>query len=368
MPVITPVSGTPARTPVRSPLRSPLRSPAASAAAVRRCGRVGFGVIAFAVTTTLAACGSPSSTASVTTSADGASGTGSPLADLFSASGASQRAMEDGIAACMRSRGWQYTPNAALAPVTVFGGAGDPKFREQYGYGISTQPPAGSLVGGAGGAVSVSGSAADDPNAEYIKTLSEADRARYDKDLFGAPAAGASAADGSAQPIQIGGPDADPNTCLSQAQQAVAKTHPEMSDAYNKRVGELTSSMTKDPKMAAALTRWSQCMARSRWVYPTQEAAFADLQTRYDQILGIHSPTPGAVPQSEVVDFGTTPTTVALNPDQQAKVAKLQVEEKAIAKADAACETEHLAKVRRDLEQDVVAKIRSEFPGIGGGK
>lgn len=68
---------------------------------------------ALGLTVVLGACGGSTGSGSSATTADasGGEGTGTPLEQLFSNTSASQGAVEDAVAACMRDRGWQYTPN-----------------------------------------------------------------------------------------------------------------------------------------------------------------------------------------------------------------------------------------------------------------
>lgn len=338
---------------------------------------------ALGLTVVLGACGgsaaSGSSDGKTTKTTDakgdspsGAEGTGTPLEQLFSNTNASQGAIEDTIAACMRERGWQYTPNQSTMSQGISTGTlRDPKFVEQYGYGLSTQPPP-EAFGVPSGA-----DQPKDPNSTYLESLSDADKQRYDKDLFGAmnvTPTGANSDEGgavAATPVEM-----DPNSCMAKAQADAAKTHPELSQEFGKRLGELTQGIESDPRMKDAMTKWSACMARSNFVYERPDQVFTELSERANKLFGAGGQGPVGTPSGGglIVSTngggpaqGASPATT-LSPSDQAALSKLQDEERATAKADMACQKDTIDKVRPELEQEVVDKLRSEFPGIGSGK
>lgn len=316
--------------------------------------------VALGLTVVLGACGGSAATGSKTTDAGSnpdAGKTGSPLEQLLAGSTAGMRAMEDEIASCMRSRGWEYTPNTAgLSRGMTSMGAMDAGFRDEYGYGISTQPPVEALGGTVMGGD-------DDPNAKYANTLSEADRDRYYKDLFGGGLVADAGTDGGTAVVTEF--EADPNACTTKAQAAVAAKYPEMGDAFSKRLGELFADMEDHPTMQAATKAWSACMAKANYTYDDQQAIFEDLARRSGEILGTGGDGAGgdggAV--AGVMVGGPTPS---LSAADQERLTRLQTEERAIAKADAACAADTIDKARPELEKEIADKLRSEFPGVGG--
>lgn len=316
---------------------------------------------ALGLTVVLGACGSgaSSSTSSTTSPSGDGSSTGTPLEQLLTGNGASQRALEDAIAACMRERGWQYTPNTTTNTPTPSVSTDSEAFRRQYGYGISTQPPmeAFGLVGSTTGG-------ADDPNGKYLASLSDADKARYQKDLYGdivvgVPADGTGGGAVAASPADGPGPD----TCAGRAEASVAKEFPEMSREFSTRLTELMTGMADDPTMKTAMTAWSTCMAKANFTYASVDEVYQDLQKRAGDIFG----SGGGPAADGAVMVGGGPT-ASLSPSDQDRLAKLQADELAIAKADDACAVDTIDKVRPELERQVVDKLRSEFPGVGSGK
>src|SRR5919108_2795638 len=94
----------------------------------------------------------------------------------FSESGVVERQtrVEGEIQRCMKAQGFDYVPVDPLAQRAALTGKArmtDEEFLEQFGYGIS------SLFG--------RGEAESDPNDRIRKTLSPADRAAYDRTLWG---------------------------------------------------------------------------------------------------------------------------------------------------------------------------------------
>lgn len=343
--------------------------------------RLGFrrAVAALALTAALGACGStgpggagPGQTSTpgqgsapgrqaTTTTAAGEEAAGSPLDQLFGDGSAANRAIEDKVAACMRGRGWQYTPAPNLGGAVGIGvvttSANDPAFIERYGYGISTQPPV----------ESAGADEPENPNAKYLNSLSEADQKRYARDLSGDDLAGSG---GNDSPVAF---TIDPSSCYGQAQKEVAKDHPELTDAFTTRFGELLKATRDDPRMVAANARWSACMARSKFTYANVEDVYADLQARADKLQGVPGAAAGggeprAIQLPGSGNAGPAGPTTTLSPGDQERLTRLQAEERAIAKADVACRKDTVDPVRRTLDSEIADKLRSEFPGLGGGR
>ncbi len=317
--------------------------------------RLGASAGLLGVVLVAAACGGTSAgTGSGAAGGTGSESAGSPIEQLFGNASASQRALEDQVAACMRERGWQYTPNTAMFEQGEIAGdpTSDPAFVEQYGYGISTQPPPDAF-----GATVID--ADKDPNSAYLQGLSAEDQQRYFDDLWGGQI---SANGGDATGAVAVSAEIDPNSCQSKASAAIAEDHPEMSDAFSKRFGELAEAMEQDPKMAAATEKWSDCMAKADFTYAGVDEVYEDLQRRVSELY----PSEGApIGPDQNAASGAAATLPAAD---QERLDKLQRDERAIAKADRACRIDTIDKVRPQLEQELVEKLRSEFPGIGGGK
>lgn len=290
---------------------------------------------------------------------------GSPLDQLFGDPAKVQRATEDAIATCMRARGWDYTPNTANAGPMIGGVAdtfNDPKFREKYGYGISTQPPPEAY-----GTMPTANAGTKDPNTTYREKLSAREQAQYDKDLIGDPVGSEPGSSGGA--ISFGGPD--DKSCSGQAMKEVSKRYPELSTEFSERLGALLRDLDNDPAMKAALKEWSACISKQSFTYASIDELMADLQKRANEIFGID--TPSGVPMAIGIggvgseSAGYAPTT-SMSADAQARLRALQREERALATADYPCRVNTVDKVRPKLELRIADKLRSEFPGLGGAR
>ncbi len=288
-------------------------------------------------------------------------GSGSPLESLFGFDENSQRLVEDAVASCMRDRGWEYTPRPPADFSALDAQFGGDDFVAEYGYGISTDPPM-------DGFVASTGVGNDDPNDAYRKTLSETDQQRYFADLYGSATTDDAAGSVSVD-VGAGGAmgELDPNACVTIAQEAAAKENPALGAEFGKRLGELMGRLEDDPRAIEAGKKWSTCMAEAGFVYEGQGDVFSDLMQRNSEIRGTDQPAVGGGGGATVVVGGQPGSTVPLSAGDAERLSKLQDEERAIAKADAACADEHLAGVREQLELEVYETLQSEFPGLGEG-
>ena len=113
-------------------------------------------------------------------------------------------------------------------------------------------------------------------------------------------------------------------------------------------------------------------MAAADYPYESQQEVFSDLSQRYSQITGDDRPVPGGADDERVIVMGggamLDGEELDLSPADEERLARLQADEIAIARADLACTGEHLADVRLALEQDVADVLGSEFPGLGAGE
>ncbi|MFI2377135.1 hypothetical protein ACH5AO_18960 [Streptomyces sp. NPDC018964] len=96
--------------------------------------------------------------------------------------------LENAIAACMRKQGFTYTPVAPEDPTASWATDGadyalTKKYRQKYGFGVYAGIVHPGDAAASGGSAAEEGSA---PNADYVATLTPAQKTAYDKAL-GAP-------------------------------------------------------------------------------------------------------------------------------------------------------------------------------------
>ena len=250
----------------------------------------------------------------------------------FSESGVVERQtrVEGEIQNCMKAQGFDYVPVDPLAQRAALTGKArltDEEFLEQFGYGIST------LFGRA--------TTESDPNDRIRKTLSPADRAAYDRTLWGEnPGLTFSEAIDSDAAADLGG-------CTKQATEAVFGGAAVLAKVQGK-FDELEERITQDQRMVRAVEKWSTCMADEGYRYDEPEEIDSDMIKRFKSIVGA-GVQPGA----------TAPPTRGATYDRAA-LAALQREEVKIANADLACEKRHITPVELEVRPQYEAGFRKQ--------
>jgi hypothetical protein len=254
-----------------------------------------------------------------------------------------QSRVEGAIRDCMKAQGFDYVPVdpfAQRAALTGKARMSDEEFLKQFGYGIST------LFG--------RGDEQSDPNERIRKSLSTADRAAYDRALFGdSPGLTfAEAADTDAT-NELGG-------CTRQATSQVFGGTAVLASLQRKLDG-LDEKVLEDQRMVKAIEKWSACMAEEGFQYSDPEDIDSDLLKRFEAIVG-SGVRPGA----------TAPPEPGESYDRAA-LTDLQREEVKIANADLKCEKQEITpvetKVRPQYEQEFRQQNRqllSRVKPIGG--
>jgi hypothetical protein len=250
----------------------------------------------------------------------------------FSESGVIERQtrVEGVIQRCMKAQGFDYVPVDPLAQRAALTGKArmtDEEFLEQFGYGIST------LFG--------RGQAESDPNDRIRKSLGAADRAAYDRTLWGEnPGLTFSEAIDSDAATELGG-------CTKQATEAVFGGATVLAQIQGK-FDELEERITQDQRMVRAVEKWSTCMADEGYRYDEPEEIDTDMIRRFKAILGAGI-QPGA----------TAPPTRGASYDRAA-LAALQREEVKIANADLACEKRHITPVELEVRPQYEETFRKQ--------
>ena len=234
---------------------------------------------------------------------------------------ARQSRVETAIRDCMRAEGFEYVPvdpHAQRAAVLGASRLTDEEFIQQFGYGIST------LWG--------RGRAQADPNERVRMSLGPADRRAYDRVLWGENSGATfTAAVDSGDFEALGG-------CTRKATEAVFGGAPVITHLQGK-LDALEERVLQDQRMVRAIENWSKCMAEAGFEYEEPEAIDSDMFQRMEKIVG---PLPG--------QFATGPAPgEKARPYNQAKLADLQQQEVALARADHRCEIEHITPVEEKV-------------------
>jgi hypothetical protein len=250
----------------------------------------------------------------------------------FSESGVIERQtrVEGAIQTCMKAQGFDYVPVDPLAQRAALTGKArmtDEEFLEQFGYGIST------LFG--------RGQAESDPNDRIRKTLSPADRAAYDRTLWGEnPGLTFAEAIDSDAATELGG-------CTKQATEAVFGGAAVLAKVQG-RFDELEERITQDQRMVRAVEKWTKCMADEGYRYDEPEEIDADLIKRFKVIVGAAAQPGATAPPARGVSY------------DRAALAALKLEEVKIANADLACEKRHITPVELEVRPQYEETFRKQ--------
>lgn len=186
--------------------------------------------------------------------------------------------MEEEVAKCMKTKGWEYTP---MPPIELDndqsnGGFGvvDEKYGKEHGYGIvdafsGAAPSAGGgggsmiITGTAGGAAPAGGAGqSKDPNGEYVESLSEGERAQYYADLFGKQASeGLATTEAGGGAISVGsgaeGGALEMGGCQGEAAKAVGFGF----GGPDGQVLDPMADLENDPAIIESTEKWASCMS-----------------------------------------------------------------------------------------------------------
>jgi len=240
-----------------------------------------------------------------------------------------QSRVEGRIRDCMEQQGFDYVPVDPLAQRAALTGKArmtDEEFLDQFGYGIST------LFG--------RGSPASDPNERIRVSLGPADRAAYDRALFG-ESAGLTFADAIDDDAadELGG-------CTKRATAAVFGGTAVLS-AIQGKFDELEERLLQDQRMVRAIEAWSTCMEKQGFTYEEPEQIDADLIKRFKEIVGPGTAPGAAAPADPSVPY------------DKAALAALKRDEVRIARADLACEQEEITPVELEVRPQYEEAFRN---------
>jgi hypothetical protein len=254
---------------------------------------------------------------------------GGPLAELLgidaspAATRARQLAVQQAIAQCMQSAGWEYQVAEPASPDAVLDEY-DRQFTDPIGYG--TQYGYGIVRGfelGRDRELPV------DPNAAFVAALDDDRLAAYEASLYGDPAADVAAG------------------CSAQAEASVGAASPLADAEISARLDELTLDAQSDPALMAAYTAWATCMTGR-----DERHDFTSPDDIHPYLYGELAAAQGFGGPSDTVDT--------------AAIEALGDEERRIWADDQACQLAvDLPGVRTTVEQQIVEALLSDFPELG---
>lgn len=236
---------------------------------------------------------------------------------------------ENHIRDCMKAQGFDYVPvdpQAQKAALVGRSGMSSEDFEQQFGYGITTLYEKRLQQTGIG------------PNKDIRDRLGAADRAAYDRALYGDdPTSTFEVALDHGDFTRLGG-------CIKAATDKVFGGTAVLQTLQTK-LDEVDEKVFSDPRMVKAIAKWTQCMREAGYGNLAEpDEVDAVLEKKLEDIVGSPeervAPAPGQAP-----DYDTAALTA------------LQREEVAMVAADIACEKKHL----RQIEEEVEAQYNKEF-------
>lgn len=288
----------------------------------------------------------------------------SPVAQLlgFDMSSSEQRAkdleIQQQIAECMRDEGWEYEPVDYQAQMGDMNAEweqqlNDPEgYGEKYGYGVvRSYESQGDM----------SGTTFEDPNQDYLETLTPEENQAYYETLYGV------------QPEFVEGdeyvmPPLEDQGCQGAAMLAVYGENSAMTNAdLQTRLNELFTESENDPALAQANDDWAACM-RERdpsYEFERPDEASSQLWERLNELQGFGSMPEGG--DDGVVVEGTVASSDFGGPTEidEADLEELRQDELRTWRDDWDCQQEvDIAGIRRDVEQRIVDDLLAEFPEL----
>jgi len=299
---------------------------------------------------------------------------------------AKQLEQEDIVALCMREEGWEYTPvdYSAQFPDQPEEELTGPDYGEKYGYGIARsyelyewpyldENGNNSGDGGFGGGF-------EDPNWEYVSSLSTGEGERYHTALHGDQADAEASVDGEGEGVYTP-PPLEEQGCYGKAQLEVYGEQPWNDPAFGERFGDLSQQIENDPRLEDAEIVWSDCMYDISEEYDFfgpmdvhQYVANLFAESKGQEVVEVDPDTgeisgrPGVYAEGgwssneDGEAWGYVGTARRLSEDE---IRQFQGMEVGVWRDDQGCLDESgYADLRRELEQEIVDTIQEEFPDL----
>jgi hypothetical protein len=289
----------------------------------------------------------------------------SPLAQLMGWGGdmAEQRARElevqQELAQCMQDEGWEYEPVDWQAQMGDMSAEWelqmtDPEaYGEKYGYGV---------VRGFESQGEMSGQQFEDPNQDYMMSLTPDEMQTYQETLYGV------------QPEYVEGeeftiPPLEEQGCQGKAMLAVYGENSAMTNnEVQERVNSSYEDMMNDPDVLDALDTWASCMREQdpSYDYESPDEVASRLWDRLSELQG-YGPMSEGGDSAPAVTVAVDPVTGMPEVDE-ADLEELRQDELTTWRHDWDCQQEaELAQARRDAEQRVVDELLADFPELQEG-
>ncbi|MEX0846309.1 MAG: hypothetical protein WD023_00890 [Ilumatobacteraceae bacterium] len=264
----------------------------------------------------------------------------------------------------MKDEGWKYEPQDYSS---MPGGStwqdeyaeqmADPvAYGEKYGYGIVRQNDLSDEMNESGSYESY-----EDPNQDYMNSLSMEEQQSYQEALFGKQ---------NMMPVDEGEeyvqPPIEEQGCYGKASASVfgdAMSDPDIQATMT----DYFEDLENDPDIVAANKVWAGCMADidQSYEWKTPDEIWEDLYNRLSEAQGytLTEQDDGSMMQDTPLDADGNYVEPVVD---EGMIEQLRTDEVAIWKDDYSCLGEaKILQVRRDLEQRLADDLLEEFPDLG---
>lgn len=300
-----------------------------------------------------------------------------------------QRQVNERVTECMAAEGFEWLPDAG--PVQDFTDVGSDgleygsdEWTAKWGFGMSTQafPQASvgpDLLGMDESAMGMEEEDYVDPNAEYLDSLSEAERQAYSEALYGGEDNGPAIDESMTEEemdaaFQEWQATHEPTGCMNIAQEGKFSNQ-DFYMEFGEDLEEMYSRIEADPRIVEANAEIAECMADKGLTFTTMQDVQEDIWSRLEPMQrDIYSEE--AFGLAEEVegesDGGTAATTVEsnfsfpeLSDEAKAELAEIQAEEIEMAVAVNECGGGYRGQeeLYREVSQDLEAQFVEENKG-----
>ncbi len=332
--------------------------------------------LAVSAATLLVACGAADDDADAATD---------PLAELFgwdaNESPAEQRAqqlaVEEAVSTCMRAEGFEYTPvdysaqfNGDEADAELFN---DPEaFGAKYGYGVVhnyEQYEEPYLVEGEEG---LGGPSFEDPNQEYVDSLSDTEREDYYRILHGEQNFTEPEIDENGNEVYEA-PPVEEQGCYGKGQLEVyGGDRFQIDPEVEQRLSDFYTTAQNDPEIEAAQLDWLDCMEKEQ-PDVLESAVEGFTVTGPDSMYQLFdfkkSEAMGVIPTDYDSDDGggsSWSSDGEPEPIPDDELEALRALELSVWKIDYQCQKDaDIPGIQRRLQQRLVDELKAEFPNLG---
>jgi len=290
---------------------------------------------------------------------------------------AQQLAVEEAVQTCMRAEGFEYTPVDYDAQ---FGGDeedaelfNDPEaFGEKYGYGVVRnyeQYEEPYLVGGEDASF---GPVFEDPNQEYLDSLSESEREAYYTVLNGEQLFEEPAIDENGNEV-FEAPPIEEQGCYGQAQLEVfGEDRFQIDPEVEQRLNDFYGTLQDDPEIETAEQDWLDCMKNEQ-----PDALESDVSgfsvTAPEHMYQLFDFKKSEAMGMNIVDYSQDDqggssygSDGEQRPIPDDELEALRALELSVWKIDFQCQKDaDIPGIQRRIQQRLVDELQAEFPELG---